>query len=134
MCVSVTCVQRASWNAGCGSGIEGAVLHTAEIQYSIPLWRKYMANSWWVLKLKQRSFLFSLLLLPLLFLSFSFLSTLLFFGGAFGPKDLWKSVTGFVSSSLVSFSVQKFCSSLVVGTNMCSGQEAAWKFSRSFVN
>lgn len=78
-CVSPTCVQRGSCSAGGAPGIEVAVLYTAKILYSTPLLR---ADLWWVLKLKQRIYLFSLLLLPLLFLSFSFLSTPLWFWGS----------------------------------------------------
>lgn len=120
MCVFHLCTDRflQCW-------IEVSFLYAAKIQYSTPLLRKYMADLWWVLKLKQRIYLFSLLLLPLLALSFSFFPLPCFLGETLDPKNLWKSVSSFVFSNLVSFSAHMYCSSIVVGTKVCSGEEAA---------
>lgn len=64
-----------------------SVLYTAKIEYSTPLLRKYMADLSWVLKPKQRICLFSLLLLPLLFLSFSFFPLPRLLGEPLDPKS-----------------------------------------------
>lgn len=55
----------------------------------------------------------------------AFFTVLGFFfgGGAFGPKGHGISVSGFVFSTLVIVSAQNFCSALIVGTYLCSGEE-----------
>lgn len=132
MHVSLTCVQTGSCNAGCASGVSS--LHCWNRVFN-PSLEKVHGRFVVGFKTETEDLFILSTFTSSTFSFFLLFSTPSSFGGAFGPKDPWKCVSGFVFSDLASFSAQKFCSSLVVGTKVYSGEEAVWKkFGSPFVN